>query len=165
MFRVEDRYVRCTRTAYMSDVWRDSCVEFFVQPKPARGYFNFEFNCGGALLCSHVVDPTRTANGFVDFTRLPEHDGRQVTVVPSLPPVVEPEIREPVEWTLAFSIPFALMTKYVGPIGPVAGQTWRANLYKCAEDNSHPHWAAWSPVDEPNFHLPRCFGTIQFAHI
>ena len=44
-----------------------------------------------------------------------------------------------------------------------SGQVWRGNFFKCAEDISHPHWAAWSPVDEFNFHLPRCFGTIQFA--
>ena len=164
-FFVEDRYVRCTRTDYMSDVWRDSCVEFFVQPKPGQGYFNFEFNCGGALLCSYVVDPTRTPDGFADFTRLPEGDGRQVVVYHSLPSVVEPEIAASVTWTLAFFIPFSLLAKYVSPIGPVAGQAWRANFYKCAEDNSHPHWAAWAPVDELNFHLPRCFGTIAFAGV
>src|SRR5881394_1038939 len=33
MFRVEDRFVRCTRTAYQSEVWKDSCVEFFAQPR------------------------------------------------------------------------------------------------------------------------------------
>jgi hypothetical protein len=32
-----------------------------------------------------------------------------------------------------------------------------------AEENSHPHWAAWAPVDEFNFHLPRCFGELRFA--
>lgn len=50
MFRVEDRYLRCLRTQYQDPVWKDSCVEFFAQPMPERGYFNFEFNCGGALL-------------------------------------------------------------------------------------------------------------------
>ena len=50
-----------------------------------------------------------------------------------------------------------------GPIGAASGQVWRGNFFKCAEDISHPHWAAWSPVDEFNFHLPRCFGAIQLA--
>jgi len=31
---------------------------------------------------------------------------------------------------------------YVGPLGPLTGQVWRGNFFKCAEDNSHPHWAA-----------------------
>ena len=42
-------------------------------------------------------------------------------------------------------------------------QAWRGNLYKCGDRTSHPHWAAWSPVDELNFHLPRCFGTLRFV--
>jgi hypothetical protein len=47
-------------------------------------------------------------------------------------------------------------------LGKIGGQSWRGNFFKCAEEISHPHWASWSPVDELNFHLPRCFGTIHF---
>jgi len=68
IFLVRDRYVRCVHTHYMDPVYKDSCVEFFVQPKADRGYFNFEFNCGGSLLCFYIVDPTRVPNGFKDFT-------------------------------------------------------------------------------------------------
>jgi Carbohydrate-binding family 9 len=71
-FEVADRFVRCVRKGYGSEVWKDSCVEFFVEPKPGRGYFNFEFNCGGAFLVNHIVDPTRTPEGFKEFTRLSE---------------------------------------------------------------------------------------------
>jgi hypothetical protein len=162
IFRVEDRYVRCVGTDYFSEVWKDSCVEFFAQPWPGRGYINFEFNCGGAHLCSHIVNPERTPDGFKEFTRLPPEIGRTVRVRGSLPRVVEPEITEAVTWTLRFFIPFAVFERYVGPLGKVGGQTWRGNFFKCAEANSHPHWAAWSPVDEFNFHLPRCFGEIKF---
>lgn len=162
-FQVEDRFVRCVRIEYGSEVWKDSCVEFFVEPKPGRGYFNFEFNCGGAFLVNHIVDPTRTLEGFKEFVRIPEAVARTVRVRPSLPPVCEPEIGEAVTWTLEFFIPFALLEKYVGPLGDVAGQTWRGNFYKCAEENSRPHWAAWSPVDEFNFHRPHCFGELRFS--
>jgi len=163
LFRVEDRFVRCVRTEYHSEVWKDGCVEFFAEPKPGQGYFNFEFNCGGAFLCNHIVDPTRTQEGFKAFTKLPPEAGLKIQVRTSLPRVVEPEMTEPVVWSLGFFIPFALFESYVGPLGEVAGQSWRGNLFKCAEDCSHPHWAAWSPVDEFNFHLPRCFGTLQFG--
>src|SRR5512138_2213698 len=57
LFQVHDRFVRCLRTEYFNEVWKDSCVEFFVEPKPGAGYFNFEFNCGGAFLCSHITNP------------------------------------------------------------------------------------------------------------
>ncbi|MBN1581882.1 MAG: carbohydrate-binding family 9-like protein [Anaerolineae bacterium] len=164
MFKVEDRYVRCTHVGYQAAVYRDSCVEFFVQPKPDRGYFNFEFNCGGSLLCSYVTDPARGEGGaLAEAVRLPDQAGEQVQVTCSLPQVVDPEIAEPVGWMLVFFIPFSILNEYVGPLSALPGQVWRANFYKCAEDNSHPHWAAWSPVDELNFHLPRCFGTIAFA--
>jgi hypothetical protein len=162
IFRVEDRYVRCVRTHYLDAVYKDSCVEFFVRPKADRGYFNFEFNCGGSLLCYYIVDPTRASKGFRDFTPFPEVDGNQVAIYHSMPQMVEPEIAVPTEWLLEFFIPFALLEKYVGVIGHVHNQEWRANFYKCADDTSHPHWASWSPVDELNFHLPDCFGAIRF---
>lgn len=162
IFLVKDRYVRCVHTGYLDAVYKDSCVEFFVQPKADRGYFNFEFNCGGSLLCYYIVDPTRVAGGFKDFTPLPEEDGKQVARYHSMPQIVEPEIIVPTEWILEFFIPFALLEKYVGPLGRVCGQQWRANFYKCADETSHPHWASWAPIDELNFHLPRCFGTIRF---
>jgi hypothetical protein len=162
-FEVEDQYVRCVRARYGSEVWKDSCVEFFVQPKAGRGYFNFEFNCGGAFLVNHIIDPTRTPDGFKQFTRLPESVAKQVQIRASLPPMVEPEITQPTNWTLEFQIPLQLFEEYVGPLGQLARQTWRGNFFKCAEENSHPHWAAWSPVDEFNFHLPRCFGELRFV--
>jgi hypothetical protein len=161
LFRVEDRHVRSVHTRFGDPVYTDSCVEIFLQPKPGRGYLNFEMNAGGALLASHVTDHRRTPEGFAAFTRLTEADGRQVAVRSSLPPVVEPEIEA--EWALAFAIPVALLEAYVGPIGPLAGQEWRANLYKCGDATSHPHWASWAPVEALNFHLPHCFGTLRFA--
>jgi len=39
----------------------------------------------------------------------------------------------------------------------------RGNFYKCAEDNSHPHWASWASMGgELNFHLPDRFGWFSF---
>jgi hypothetical protein len=163
IFRVEDRYVRCVRTQYHDSVWRDSCVEFFAQPRPDRGYFNFEFNCGGAFLCMYITDPERTTDGFKEFVKVPAAIGRAIQARSSLPQRVDPEIAAPVVWRLSFFIPFALFEHYLGPLGAPAGQTWRGNFYKCADESSHPHWASWSPVDEFNFHRPSCFGSIQFA--
>ena len=56
-FRVEDRYVVAKYTQFQDPVCRDSCVEFFVQPRPIGGYFNFEVNCAGTLLCYYIEDP------------------------------------------------------------------------------------------------------------
>jgi len=163
IFQVEDRYVRCVRTHYFDEVWKDSCVEFFVRPKPNRGYFNFEFSGGGAFLCSHIVNPERGPEGFKEFTKLPPSVGQTVKVRSSLPARVEPEITEPLTWTLQFAIPVALFEEYVGKTPLVSGQVWRGNFQKCADECSHPHWATWAPIDELNFHRPDCFGQIAFA--
>jgi len=162
VFHVQDRYVRSVRTRFGEAVYRDSCVEIFLQPKLDKGYLNFEMNAGGTLLASHITDHRRTSDGFAAFTPLTEEDGGLVAVRSSLSRVVDPEVQDPLDWELAFFVPISLLEKYVGPIGPLGGQTWRANLYKCGDETSHPHWASWSAVDALNFHLPACFGTLAF---
>jgi len=162
IFHVSDQYVRCAHGGFMAPTHLDSCVELFLQTESGKGYFNFEFSCGGALFCSYIIDPTRIPDGFRDYSPLPETDLRQVAIYHSLPKIVDPEIVEPTEWVLEFFIPIALFKKWTGSRGQLSGREWRGNLYKCGDETSHPHWASWSPVDELNFHLPRCFGTIEF---
>ncbi|MBN2654239.1 MAG: carbohydrate-binding family 9-like protein [Nitrospirae bacterium] len=162
IFSVKDQYVRCTHTEHMSAVYKDSCVEFFVQPKLGKGYFNFEFNCGGAILASYITNPERTPEGFREFAPFTKKDCSEIKIYHSMPTVVEPELQEPTEWIIEFLIPFELLEKHTGSLGEIKGQKWRANFYKCADETSHPHWASWSPVDQLNFHMPDCFGTIVF---
>ena len=162
IFRVDDQYVRCVNTGFQAAVYKDSCVELFLQPKSVGGYFNFEFNCGGALLASYVTDPTRIGGRVKQHTPLTPEDDSQILQYHNLPEVVEPEITTKQIWVLEFSIPFALLAEYAGILGELGGQNWRGNFYKCGDETSHPHWAAWSPVDELNFHLPACFGNIWF---
>ena len=162
IFRVDDQYVRCINTRFQADVYKDSCVELFLQPKSTGGYFNFEFNCGGALLASYVTDPARVNGRVKQFIPLMPDDNNKIRRYHNLPGVVEPEITFKQLWFLEFSIPFAVLEKYAGPLGEIEGQSWRGNFYKCGNETSHPHWGAWSPVHELNFHLPACFGSIQF---
>jgi cellulose/xylan binding protein with CBM9 domain len=163
IFHVRDRYVRCVRTNYFDEVWKDSCVEFFVQPRDAAGYFNFEFNCGGAFLCCYITNPERAEGGFKEFIKLPAKLGQSVKVRSSLPRTVDPEITEAVDWSLRFFIPFTLFETVLGKPVVTAGKVWRGNFFKCAEQVSHPHWASWAPVDEFNFHRPQCFGSLHFG--
>lgn len=163
IFRVEDRYVRCVHTQYGEAVYKDSCVEIFFRPKANRGYFNFEFNCGGALLCSYITNPERTPDGFKEYVLIPKEEGRPVQISHSMPQVVNPEIAEPTTWTLEFFIPFSLIERYAGTLGSIQGQQWKANFYKCGDETSHPHWASWQPLPEKNFHLPEYFGDIIFS--
>lgn len=164
LFEVADRYVRCVHTNLHDPVCRDSCVEFFVEPIPGKGYFNFEFNCGGTMLVYFIEDPTRP-DRHADMkkrTALAESQASQVTIATSLPQTVEPEITEPIDWWLAARIPVELLEEYLGPLGSLGGQSWRGNFYKCGDQTSHPHWASWSPVTgNLNFHKPECFGELH----
>ena len=162
LFRVRDRFVRCRHIRFQDPVYQDSCVEFFFRPEGAPGYFNFEFNCGGALLASYIIDPTRRGSGFEDYVQLSAEDANAVSIYHSLPNVIEPERKEDTDWRLEFYIPRSLIEKYAGPVNLEAGERWRANFYKCGDQTSHPHWAAWSAVDSLNFHLPDCFGWLNF---
>jgi hypothetical protein len=163
IYRVEDRYVRCVHEGFQAMVCRDSCVEFFFHPHGGSGYFNFEFNCGGSFLCMYIRDWTRVGDGFADYEQMRAEDGRKVEVWHSLPSRVEPELTEPTLWFLQFRIPYAALEPYTGPLGALSGKTWRGNFYKCGDQTSQPHWVSWAPVDELNFHLPRCFQTLRFG--
>lgn len=162
IFFVEDRYVRCVHSGYMAPVYKDSCVEFFVRPYGSKGYFNFEFNCGGSMLCSYITDQTRTPEGFKEFVPLSEKDLQSVQIFHSLPGIITEEITDPVTWILEFFIPFEVLEKYAGKFGNLSGQIWTANFQKCGDSTSHPHWASWQPLPELNFHLPDSFGKITF---
>lgn len=163
LFKVSDKYIRSIQTEFQSGVCKDSCVEFFVRPGTEKGYFNFEFNCGGTLLVYYIQDNERTPDGFRKSVKLNEKDRELIEIYHSMPSVVEPEIKEEKEWYLGFHIPFALFERYKNmDYKNIDGTEWRANFYKCGDGTSHPHWASWSPVSKLNFHLPECFGRIVF---
>lgn len=164
MFRVEDQYVKSVHTEYQDSVCRDSCVEFFVEPIPGKGYLNFEFNAGGTLLLYHVEDTTLREDGSFTTCRTVDKEHIQgIRIHTSLPSVVNPEITDPVTWTLAAYIPYSVFASYVGELNPKPGDVWRGNFYKCGDSTSHPHWASWSPIGEVlGFHKPQCFGTLEF---
>lgn len=163
IFNVRDQYVRCVHSGYQSSVCRDSCVEFFAKPRLDGGYFNFEFNCGGAVLTSYIRDNSRTPGGFADFEYIRDEDMDKIDIFHTMPETVDPEITEPTEWRLAFHVPFEFFTPYCGEVEHSAGTEWEANFYKCADDTSHPHWTSWNPIHEKNYHLPEDFGIVVFG--
>ncbi len=163
MYKVEDRYVRCVAENYNDSVCTDSCVEFFVEPPGGHGYLNFEFSGNGVLLLYHVRDPQRLEKGFKDFNPVSKDDASGVRTASTLPRKVEPEITEPLTWHLAFQVPVSLFESQMKcSYGDLSGQQWRANFYKCGDKTSHPHWISYLPVSALNFHLPQCFGPIEF---
>jgi len=162
-FRVFDKYVLCKQTQYQAQVCKDSCVEFFVQPRQKKGYFNFEINCGGTMLLYYIEDPTRVDKGFARHRPVPLKLGCTVDIYHSLPRIVYPEVEDDTKWLLEYRVPFTLFEAYLGSLGNIAGQIWRGNLFKCADSSSHPHWASWASLDgNSNFHLPEYFAPMRF---
>ena len=160
MFRVEDRYVRATASTHQGPVYKDSCVEMFFTPglDVSEGYFNLEMNCGGTMLFHFQRQPRG------ERIVIPDSECGKIPIMHSLLRMVDPEIEEPVTWTVAFSIPVALLSGFCRVTAPTPRAVWRVNFYKCADDTSHPHWLTWSPVDlpTPDFHQPESFGFLQF---
>jgi hypothetical protein len=164
-FNVADQYVLCRRTERQAMVCKDSCVEAFLQPKPDKGYFNFETNCGGAILVFYVTDPRPAVPAGLSAFELVADDLLDlVRIEHSMPASVPVEIATPVEWSLSYFVPNELLERYVGPLEPPSQRRWRGNFFKCADESSHPAWASWNPIGaELNFHTPQNFGDLIFV--
>jgi len=160
IFQVEDRYVRALAENYQDRVCEDSCVEFFFTPgeDPAQGYFNLEVNCGGTALFNHQKGRN------IEKQPVSTADFEEVQIAHTLPKKVDPEITTALTWAVEYRLPFAVLENYTQFNAPAWGTRWLANLYKCADGCSHPHWLTWSHVDTrtPDFHRPEFFGHLIF---
>lgn len=164
LFTVKDRYVRAIATTYQDSVCRDSCCEFFFKPSVGPGYFNLEISAGSTFLLYYVADCTITDHGFKEYYKVAPEHGRLVTVKTTMPHIIEPEIEEPTDWQAMFTIPTETLEPYCGKIGTLNGQAWTANIYKCADRTSHPHWLSWAPLPKPfpGYHQPAYFQALLF---
>jgi hypothetical protein len=161
IFRVQDQYVCAAAKQIHDSVCNDSCVEFFFAPYAGEGisYFNLEVNCCGVPLMQHH-DGTRTGSCFLDVDQC-----RRIEIAASMQVPIEEEIAEPLTWTLEYRLPYEILIQYPEFEKPAPGVCWRANFYKCADDSSHPHSLAWSPIarQQPDFHRPEYFGVLNFV--
>jgi hypothetical protein len=163
LFHVEDRYVIAKGIGYQARTHKDSCVEFFVGPMAGKGYFNFELNCCETLLLSYIEDARRKEDGFERYTMVPQNVISGMEVRASLEGPILEEIEDPTVWTVLFKVPKGVFEVYLGAIGSLNGMRMRGNVYKCADESSHPHWGYWSDIGEVlDFHQPDKFGEFVF---
>lgn len=158
LFRVKDQYVRAVASKRGDQACYDSCVEFFIRPANNVRYYNFEITAGGFMLLYNITNLRKR-----QFSVVSEEDCNTVERYHDLPAIIDPEITEPTTWHLGFKIPIALFVKLGDDVnGDLAGQTWTANVYKCGDMTSHPHWLTWLPIPKLDFHQPEFFGDIIF---
>jgi hypothetical protein len=157
-FVVEEKRVRVRHMNFQDPVYKDSCVEFFVDafPETRQGYINFETNAAGVLLAA--FGPERTLRKPLSLEDLAGFEAH-----PSITGPADGEHGADA-WTLEYRVPLALFRKVYGQdIKP--GLRAAANFYKCGDETEVPHYGAWSPVGtpSPDFHRPEFFGEIVFG--
>src|SRR3569833_260611 len=135
-------------------VYKDSCVEFFINFNNEPAYYNVEFNRLGTCLVSFGRQRENLKQLSVDLLKTIKYERtlRQVEVND------EPEIN----WTLTVAVPVSIFCYH--NFRTIQRQNCRMNFYKCGDDLSRPHYLAWNNIDwpEPNIHLPQFFGKVEF---
>jgi hypothetical protein len=157
-FDVREKKVRVRFMGFQDPVYKDSCVEFFMDAFPdlGLGYINFEANAAGAFLVAFGPDRHQRRP-------LRKEELRGFKSSSSVKGPVDGEIPAG-RWALAYRIPLDLFRRIYGrDIEP--GQRAAANFFKCGDETEIPHYGAWSPVrtPAPDFHRPEYFGTVVFG--
>jgi len=153
-YYVKEKHIKAVETRTNGDVYKDSCVEFFIAPK-GKKYYNFEISCIGTIHLAYgrgrhnrkFVDPDIIAN---------------IERVSTLGDKPFEEKTGNFEWELMVRIPLEAMA--YSKIKSLNGLKAKANFYKCGDDTSVPHYVTWNPVktEEPDYHRPEFFGKVFF---
>ncbi len=155
-FLVREKQPRITCHQMNDPVYKDSCVELFIQPlgKPGTPYLNFEINAAGTLLLGKGV--TRA-----DRELLTPQEAAGITIRPGA-------CTDPFGdawWEMLLEIPFSWLEAQVPGFRAEAGACLRMNLYKCGDDTAVPHYGSWNPMtaQKPDFHRPEDFGELELV--
>lgn len=148
---VRCNFLRAVNYRNNSPVADDSCVEFFLKLPDGNEYWNFEFNCIGAVNASHRSERKNPH-------RLTDEEISQIKRYASCGSNPFNELEGMFNWGLTIAIPFDL----IGLTNPEFPLDIFGNLYKCASATSMPHYLSWSPIEteKPDFHRPEYFAKI-----
>ncbi len=147
------------------DVYKDSCVEFFIKPNPDKDnrYFNFEMNAIGTLLLGLGVD--RHDRERIKLNNPFEVFGISTSVTKDTVDSYNNAIQSCCNskfWTVEYSIPFTFVEKYFGKLNIKSGYRLEGNFYKCGDETKYPHYGCWNPIkiSSPDFHKSEFFGDL-----
>lgn len=153
-YAVSEKYIRALETRTNGDVYKDSCVEFFVS-FDGKNYYNLEINCIGILHLAYGSG--RENRTFIS----PELIGN-IQVETSLGAQPFEEKSGNFDWELTAGIPLGCFA--FDKLEQLDGIKATANFYKCGDETAEPHYLTWNPVKTaaPDYHQPNYFGKIWF---
>lgn len=149
-YRVREEAVRAVYLQSNDPVYRDSCVEFFLDIVGDGTYYNFEFNCIGTCLSAYgpAIRSERKYTPAEEIAKI-----RRGAFI---------KTEKEAHWELTAVIPVTAFIHQT--ITSLSGRICRGNFYKCGDDLPHPHYLAWNKIStaQPDFHQPGFFGTLLF---
>lgn len=151
-FRVTEKNVKAVHLNDQEEVWKDSCVEFFVKLPYAEKYTNFEFNCIGTCLS------TRRKSRNEDVVPLSVEEMQSIERFSSLGNQIV-DIKDKTDWSLTVKIPLQILSSDTS----ATITTMYGNFYKCGDETAKPHYVSWSKINtvQPDFHQPDYFGMLE----
>lgn len=153
-YEIKENHIRALETRTNGDVYKDSCVEFFISPD-GNNYYNFEFNCIGTI--HQAYGPDRNNRRFVDPEII-----QSIEIESSLGNQPFKEKSGNFSWELMVKIPVQIFQ--FTNLNSFNKLKATANFYKCGDETTLPHYVTWNPVktDEPDYHQPKFFGKVLF---
>ena len=154
-YYVNESSIAATQNLPNSEVYKDSCVEFFIAFDNSDYYYNLEFNCIGT--CQAGYGNARTERLDIDPSIID-----QIAYQSNIRKV---GAKKTIQWELTLKIPFGIFYRHQH-IENFNNKRCRVNFYKCGDELPEPHYLAWNIIEspEPNFHLPAFFGEAHFNY-
>lgn len=154
-FDVSEERVRGLETRLHGDVYKDSCVEFFVSFDRVN-FYNLEVNCIGTKHMGY--GPSRHGRTFVSPEMM-----RLIAAHSTLGDKPFEEKDGGFEWSLSLRVPTAVFM--FDSLKGLSGLVAAANFYKIGDALAVPHYLSWAPVlaPKPDYHRPEFFRDIRFS--
>lgn len=154
-FLVHEQKVTIRYSNIGDPVFKDSCVEFFVNlfPEETEEYFNIEFNAIGTIKMGYGIKRNRKYLNASDL--------KDLKIVSSIKnPVIGYHGSD--NWKLYCAIPINVLENISQKI--FKHENAIGNFFKCGDETEFKHYGMWSVINnpKPDFHLPEYFGKIIF---
>jgi len=153
-YYVSEKYIRALEQKTNGDVYKDSCVEFFISLDDNH-YYNFEFNCIGTKHVAYGTGRKERINVDPDILE-------KIRIRSSLGKHPFQERKGQHEWELLIAIPISCFVH--SELKTFRKLKATANFYKCGDHTSLPHYLSWNTIHtgQPDFHQPDFFGSLYF---